>query len=383
MRKIDFGILFLGLEYLLIGLLGCEKMRVIVAAGGTGGHIYPALAIINKIKEQEKNCEILYIGTTDRMEKDIVPEKGIPYIGIEMSGFDRKHLFSNVSVMRKVWRAFQKSKQIIKEFQPDIVIGVGGYITAPVLYAAHKLHIKTMIHEQNSIPGVSNKFLAKFVDKVCLSFPGSVRYFSEKKSIYTGNPRSEEIIGISKVSKSSFGFLPSKKLVVIVMGSLGSVTMTKKLKEAIVAFEGKKYQVLVITGNSYFDQYQDVKLPKNVKLIPYTEQLIQLMKDTDLMVSRAGASTIAEITGIGLPAILIPSPYVTHNHQYLNAKELEEVGACRVLEEKDFTQEQLVSMIDAVMQEEEVYKKMKQASIQFGVSDSATRIYQEIRELVR
>lgn len=357
-------------------------MRVIVAAGGTGGHIYPALAIIERIKKENKKCDILYLGTTDRMEKDIVPKRGIPFRGLEIKGLDRKHILNNFSVLKKFFRAIKDAKDIIKEFKPDIVIGVGGYITAPVLYAAHKLGIKTMIHEQNSIPGLSNKFLAKFVDTICVSLPGSISYFPKKKTVYTGNPRSEEILNISKVRKSKYGFKDSKKLVLVVMGSLGSTTMTKKLKSAISEFNNKDYQVLVVTGKAYYDDYKDIEVPENVVLIPYTEELIQIMKDTDLMVSRAGASTISEITGIGLPSILVPSPYVTHNHQYLNAKELEDAGACRILEEKDFSADTLCKMIDEVLADKEGYLKMKEASSKFGIRDSLTRIYQEIEKLV-
>ncbi len=357
-------------------------MRVIVAAGGTGGHIYPALAIIERIKKENKKCEVLYLGTTDRMEKDIVPKRGIPFRGLEIKGLDRKQILNNFSVLKKFFRAIRDAKDIIREFKPDIVIGVGGYITAPVLYAAHKLGIKTMIHEQNSIPGLSNKFLAKFVDTICVSLPGSISYFPKKKTVYTGNPRSEEILNISKIKKSKYGFKDSKKLVLVVMGSLGSTTMTKKLKSAISEFNNKDYQVLVVTGKAYYDDYKDIEVPKNVVLIPYTEELIQIMKDTDLMVSRAGASTISEITGIGLPSILVPSPYVTHNHQYLNAKELEDAGACRILEEKDFSADTLCKMIDEVLADKEGYLKMKEASSKFGIRDSLTRIYREIEKLV-
>lgn len=357
-------------------------MRVIVAAGGTGGHIYPALAIIDRIKKQDKSSKVLYIGTTDRMEKDIVPSRGIDFVGVEIQGLNRKNLLANFSVMKKFWKAIQKSKEIIREFHPDIVIGVGGYITAPVLYAAHKLHIKTMIHEQNSIPGLSNKFLARFVDTICVSLPGSISYFPKDKTVYTGNPRSEEILKIGKVSKTKYGFSAGKKLVLIVMGSLGSTTMTEKLKEAICQFEGKNYQVLVVTGKAYYDDYRDIELPNNVVLIPYTEELIQIMKDTDLMVSRAGASTISEITGIGLPSILVPSPYVTHNHQYLNAKELEDAGACHILEEKDFSGKSLCHEIDKILSDKSLYLSMKRASEKFGMKDSLTKIYQEIKKLV-
>ena len=353
-----------------------------MVAGGTGGHIYPAISIINKIKKMEPGSEILYIGTTDRMEKDIVPKLGIKYVGIEMSGLNRSNLLSNFKVLGMYRKAVSKAKSVIKEFNPDIVIGVGGYITAPVLYAAHKLKYKTAIHEQNSIPGLSNKFLSRFVDKVFVSLPGSVKYFSKDKVIYTGNPRSEDIISTKKVNKEELGFEKNKKLVVVVMGSLGSTTITNRLREIIPGFNGKDYQVLVITGKNYYDKYKDIDLGSNVKLVPFMDNLIGVMKDTDLIVSRAGASTIAEVTAIGLPAIFVPSPYVAHNHQYMNAKELEEGSACKILLEEDFSKENLIKMIDEILNNKELYDKMHSESKKFGIDDSATKIYEEIRKLL-
>ncbi len=357
-------------------------MRAIVVAGGTGGHIYPAIAIINKIKEKEQESEILYIGTTDRMEKDIIPNLGINYIGLEMSGLNRKNIFKNLEVLKKYKKAITDAKREIKKFDPDVVIGVGGYITLPVLTAANSLGYKTIIHEQNSIPGLSNKMLARFTDCVCVSLPNSVKLFKNKNVVYTGNPRSEEIIDVAKVTKKDLGLDSTKKLVIIVMGSLGSLTMTNKLKEIITGFSGKKYQVIVVTGKSYFDNYKDLKIPGNVRIVPYMDNLINVMKDTDLLVSRAGASTIAEITAIGLPAILVPSPYVTHNHQYMNAKELEDLGACRIVTEEDFSKETIIKEIDNLLNDSKTYVEMREASKKLGVVDSATRIYTEIRKLI-
>ena len=205
-------------------------MKAIVCAGGTGGHIYPALAIINKIKEKESLSKILYIGTTDRMEKDLIPKLGIDYVGIEMSGIDRKNIFKNINVFFKYKKAIKIAKKTIKEFDPDIVIGVGGYITAPVIIAAHKLKYKTIIHEQNAIPGVSNKFISRYANKICVSLPDTISYFDKDKVVYTGNPRSEEIISTKKVNKEELGFEKNKKLVVVVMGSLGSTTITNRLR---------------------------------------------------------------------------------------------------------------------------------------------------------
>lgn len=358
-------------------------MKVIVVAGGTGGHIYPAIAIINKIKEKEENVEFLYIGTTDRMEKDVIPKLGIPFEGIEMKGLDRKHLFSNFSVLSKFNKAIKKSKKLIKEFQPDIVVGAGGYITAPVLYAAHKCHIPTLIHEQNSIPGLSNKFIGNFSDCICVSLPNSLELFPKEKVVYTGNPRSEEIIQAQVMSREEIGFSKDKKLVIIVMGSLGSTTMTDKIKELIPNFNNKDYQVLVITGKNYYEQYKDIPVSDNVKIVPFMDNLIQLMKDSDLIVSRAGASTIAEITAIGLPAILVPSPYVTNNHQYKNAKELEDHGACRIVTEDDFSSKTIIKEIEDLFDHPDQYEEMSHHSRELGIDDSASRIYEEIKKLVR
>ncbi len=358
-------------------------MRVVISAGGTGGHIYPALAIINKIKEKEKKCDILYIGTTDRMEKDIVPKLGIKYVGIEMEGINRKKLLSNISVFIKYKKAINKAKKAIKEFKPDVVIGVGGYITAPVLIAAHKLKIKTVIHEQNSVPGVSNKLISKYADKICVSLPNTVSYFNKEKTVYTGNPRSEEIINIKPALKKDFGLDEDKKLVLIVMGSLGSTTMTKKIKELVPHFKDKDYQVLIVTGKSYYGEFKKINLSKNVKIVPFLENMINLLKKTDLIISRAGASTIAEITAIGLPSILVPSPYVTNNHQYLNAKELEDYKASKLVSEKDFCPEVIVSLVDDILNNKTLYNEMKKNSLKLGVPSSATKFYDEVKKVIK
>lgn len=355
-------------------------MKIVITAGGTGGHIFPALAIINKIKSHDKNSKFLYFGTTDRMEKDIIPEKGIPYIGIQMKGLNRKNILKNITVLKIYLAAIKKAEVELKKFKPDIVIGVGGYITAPVLVAANHLGIKTIIHEQNSIPGVSNKLISHFVNKICVSFKESEAYFPKKKTIYTGNPRSEEILSMEKGKREDFGFNHKSKFIILVMGSLGSLTMTKKMKELIPSFKDKDYQVLVVTGKNYYDDYKDVKIPTNVKIVPFYDA--KYMKDADLIITRSGASTIAEVTALLLPSIMIPSPYVTHNHQYKNAKALEDKKACKILEEKDFCKENLLSLIDDCFKKE-VYNEMRKNLKEFSCPNSAEAIYKEIMGLVR
>lgn len=357
-------------------------MRVIISAGGTGGHIYPALAIINKIKEEEVDSEILYIGTTDRMEARLIPDEGIPFVGIEMEGINRKNIFRNFVVFHKYLKAMNKVKKVIQDFKPDLVIGVGGYVSAPVIKVAHKLNYKTIIHEQNSIPGVSNQTLSKVADKIFVSLPGTIDYFPHEKVVYTGNPRSEEIMRIKKVSKREFGFSLNRKLVVIVMGSLGSATMNEKELELVQKFQGQDYEVLLITGEKYYADYEHIVLPKNVKVVPFLRNLIQLLKVADLIISRAGASTIAEVTAIGLPSILVPSPYVANNHQFKNAKELEKRGACFLLEEKNFQADLVLSLIEQIFNDSKLYQKMSAEARKLGVPDSASRVYNEIKKLV-
>ncbi len=357
-------------------------MKVIVSAGGTGGHIYPALAIINKLKERNSNIDILYIGTTDRMEKDLIPSLGIPYRGIEMKGLNRKKFIKNIAVIKSFKKAIKEIEKIMIEYQPDVVLGIGGYITAPVVMAAHKLKIKTFIHEQNSIPGLSNKILKRKADAIGVSLKESEKYFKRSNVIFTGNPRSEEAYNATPVDKKKYGLKDSKKLVLFVMGSLGSLTMTKIMKNIIPEFKNKDYEVLFITGQRYFEQYNDVDIPSNVKLVPILKDMLDVLKRTDLIITRAGASTIAEITAIGVPSIMIPSPYVTHNHQEKNAKVLEENGSAVVIKEKELTSDKLLSTIDEIITDEKKLSEMKKNSQALGVKDSATKIAIIIENLV-
>lgn len=357
-------------------------MRVIVSAGGTGGHIYPALAIINKLKDQYKNIDILYIGTTDRMEKDIVPSKGIKYIGLEMNGLSKTNIIKNVKAINNFYNAYKKTKKIINEFKPHIVLGIGGYITAPVIYAAHKMKVKTFIHEQNIIPGKSNRFLSKFVDQIGVSLPDSLSYFPKDKVTLTGNPRGDEACQAKPIRKSTLGLKNDKKLVLIVMGSLGSLTMNKKLQTILPKFNHKPYEVIFITGKDYYDQYKNLSISDNVKIVPFLDNMINVLKVTDLIISRAGASTLAEITAIGLPSILVPSPYVANNHQYLNALSIKEAGGAMLIEEKDFNSDNLIKMIDDILNNQDKYNKLRTNMTKLGITNSTDRIIKIINNLV-
>ena len=355
-------------------------MRYIISAGGTGGHIYPALSIIDKIKEEDKKAKILYIGTTDRMEKDIVPNMQIDYVGIKMNGVSKnpKKLFD---FFKNTISGINKCKKIMKKFKPDYVIGVGGYITVPVVLAAHSLKVKIILHEQNSIPGKANLMLSKYASLVCTSMESSMKYFKNSNTVLTGNPRGEDILKFKKGDKKDYDLSIGKKLVLITMGSLGASTINDEIIALLDKFKDKNYEVLLVTGNDNYDKYTKVKLPNNVKLVPYIERMGEVLKFTDVIITRAGATIISEITALGIPSILIPSPYVANNHQVINANDLSNNGAALVMLENEFDGNNLINMIDEILLDKDMYKKMSDASKKIGITDSSTRIYEEIKKL--
>ena len=357
-------------------------MRVVVSAGGTGGHIYPALAIIDKIKEKEPNSEFLYIGTHNRMEKDIVPERGIPFKSIEMYGFNKKNLFKNFKTLKCVFKGFSDCKKMIKEFNPDIVIGVGGYVTVPVIVSAKKLGYKTFIHEQNSIPGKANLFLSRYVDMIGVSFKSSIDSFPKEKTIFTGNPCSEDAVKKLPMDKKQFGLHDNKKLVLVVMGSLGASKINEFVASSMYAFQKKDYEVLFVTGKNDYEKIKSQNFSTNIKVVPYIENMTRIMKKTDIIVSRAGASTLSEIIALSIPSILIPSPYVPNNHQYKNAKDLIDEGAALLLEEQNLKDDILVKTIDKLIYDEKALLEMKKNLKKLDVPNSGEKIVTSIRKLI-
>lgn len=360
-------------------------MRVIITAGGTGGHIYPALAILDKIKMEEPDSEFIYIGTHNRMEKDIVPARGIKYVPIEIYGLSTslKLMGRNIKNVFLIKKAYKKCVEIMKDFEPDVVIGVGGYVTYPVIKAAHKCGIKTFVHEQNSIPGKANKALLKYVDLVGVSFKDSLKYFEGHNAIMTGNPCSENAIKIKKISKESYGLDSKKKSVLIFNGSLGSSTINRKMIEYLNSIEDEKYDVLYITGKSSYEEFSKNKFPKNVHVVPYVDNLSGLMKDMDLIVSRAGASSVAEITALAIPCILIPSPYVANNHQYYNALSIVYNNAGEMIQEDELTKDLLKEKISSIINDEKKIKEFKENLGKISVDNSATIIYDALKNLIK
>lgn len=359
-------------------------MNIIIAAGGTGGHIYPAIAIMNKFIEKEK-ANILYIGTHNRMEKDLIPKLGIRYEELEIYGFSKTLIKRDIKNLFLIKKAIKKCEKIIQEFKPDVVIGAGGYVTMPVIYAAKKLGIKTAIHEQNSIPGKTNKYLCKNVDLVMTSYENSNHFFKKaKKVVYTGNPSGENALVAKKITKNSLGLSEKKKLVLVVSGSLGSLTVNNFFLKLLSMLTGdEEFEILYITGKDYYEDFtKDKSFAPNIKILPYLDNLSGLFSSTDLIISRAGASTISEILACSVPSILIPSPYVAGNHQYYNALDLKEKGLSILLEEKDLNAEKLYKDICNLTKENEEYQKMKDNLKHLNMKGAGEIIYEEIKKVI-
>ena len=317
------------------------------------------------------------------MEKDIIPKYGIEYKALTIVGFDRKKIFKNLRIIGYFFKTIKEAKKIIKDFNPDIVMGFGGYVTGPVIYSAKKLGYPTLVHEQNSILGLTNRFLCRYIDKIAISFSDTINYIDDDSKVaFTGNPSSEDAMNKPKIDKTTLGFIKDKKLVLIVMGSLGSKVINDKMKLMLQLFNNQDYEVLYITGKDYYYLFENLNLAPNIKVVPYIDNLSSLMKSVDLMVSRAGATVISEIIALNIPTILIPSPYVVDNHQFKNALELEEKGAAILIEEKDLNGDILVRTINDLLANEEKYNKIKKNLKRLVIRDSATKIYEIARELI-
>lgn len=370
-------------------------MRVVLSGGGTGGHVYPALAIAEQCLEVNPQSKFLYIGTNSGLEGDIVAKSklDLPFQSIEISGFRRKLVSTdNLRTVMKFMRGVKRAKSLLKEFKPDVVIGTGGYVCGPVLYAAAKLGIPTLIHEQNVLPGLTNKFLSRYVNTVAVSFKGTESRFPKaRRAVYTGNPRATSVVHADRhAGLRSLGLADNDQLVVIVGGSRGA----KSLNEAMIGLAPQvqkllHLQFLFITGAPYYEATVSAidALPAdertNLHVVPYIHNMPEVLAATKLIVSRAGASFLAEITALGIPSILIPSPYVTNNHQEHNARWLKDEGAADMLLEKELHADGLFIAIDKIMESSIRWESMSNSSIKLGEPNSAVLVVNEIKSMLR
>ncbi|MGM0873565.1 MAG: undecaprenyldiphospho-muramoylpentapeptide beta-N-acetylglucosaminyltransferase [Bacillota bacterium] len=361
-------------------------MKVVVSGGGTGGHIYPALALINEMKKNNSHVEFLYIGTENGLEKGIVKRAGIPFKAIEITGFKRKLSFENVKTISRFLKGVSLSKKYLKDFKPDVVIGTGGYVCGPVVYAASKLKIPTVIHEQNSLPGITNKFLSRYVDKVAICFEDAKNYFPEHKVVLTGNPRASEVLGQdAEKGRRSLGLQANRKTVLIFGGSRGAKAINDAVLQMIPSLKDKSYQVVYVTGEVHYEKVMEemksLKDSSHIIIKPFIHNMPEVLSGVELIVSRAGATSLAEITALGIPSILIPSPYVTANHQEKNARSLSDHHAAIMLKEQELNGSLLLSQIEEILLNENKLTEMKQASKKLGIPDAASRLYKVLKDI--
>lgn len=361
-------------------------MRLLVSGGGTGGHIYPALALIEAVLKQQPDSEILYVGTKRGLESKIVPHAKINFKTIEIQGFKRSLSLENFKTVYLFLKSVQDAKKIIKEFQPDVVVGTGGYVCGSVVYAAAKLNIPTFIHEQNSVAGVTNKFLSHYADKIGICFQDVAAAFPAKKVVFTGNPRAQQVVGLSSTQKlKEYGLALDKKTVLIFGGSRGA----QKINEASVAsaskFAAKNYQVLFVTGQVHYDKFVQQlakqQVPANFVMVPYIEDMPALLPDIDLIVGRAGATSLAEITALGIASILVPSPYVTHDHQTSNALSLVKQQAAEIIKEDELNATTLFEKVDKLMTDDQLRATLARNARKAGVTDAADRVVKVLMDI--
>ncbi|WP_410768047.1 undecaprenyldiphospho-muramoylpentapeptide beta-N-acetylglucosaminyltransferase [Fontibacillus sp. BL9] len=365
-------------------------MRVVLSGGGTGGHIYPALAVASRCAEEFPGAEFLYVGGQRGLESSLVPKSGIPFKAIDITGFRRKLSFENMKTVMRFLKGVRSSKQMLREFKPDVVIGTGGYVCGPVVYAAAKLGIPSIIHEQNAVPGLTNRFLSKYVSTVAVSFEGSEAAFAGAKNIlYTGNPRATTVFEADKNKGfESLGLPKSSSIVLVVGGSRGA----KAINEAMVGMapylqELDQLSFVYVTGDNYYTPTLEAitanlgGIPENLQVLPYVHNMPEVLAATSLIINRAGASFLAEMTSLGIPSILIPSPNVTNNHQEKNARTMEQAGAAQVILEPDLSGNVLFKTVKEIMQNKTRHNSMSESSKRLGKPDSAHLIVQEMRRL--
>lgn len=363
-------------------------MKVIISGGGTGGHIFPALSIAEALKKRFPNVEILFVGAENRMEMEKIPAAGYPIVGLPVAGFDRKNLFRNISVLLKLRKSLMLAKKTLKDFCPDIAIGVGGYASGPTLKMASRLGIPTLIQEQNSYAGVTNKLLAKKAAKICVAYEGMERFFPKEKIVLTGNPVRQNLLakaGDKTEAYSFFGLSPSKKTILIVGGSLGARTINDSIMQAISQFSASDVQLLWQSGKVYHEalkrELSENGNPVDIHLHDFIFRMDLAYSVADLVVSRAGAGSISELCLLGKPAVLVPSPNVAEDHQTKNALALVRKNAAILVADADAAQ-QLATVALHTVHDQTLLAQLSANILKLALPQSAERIVDEIVKIV-
>lgn len=362
--------------------------RVIISGGGTGGHIFPAIAIANQIKKENPKAEILFIGAEGKMEMEKVPAAGYDIVGLWISGFQRRFTLKNFVLPFKIIASLLKARKIIKKFKPQAVVGVGGYASGPTVRIASKMGIPTIVQEQNSFPGKTNKILSKTVTKICVAYENLERFFPKEKIVFTGNPVRRSVVDIKGIRESSlaeYGFLSDKKTVLVVGGSLGAKTLNESIADKIQILQENNIQLIWQCGKY---QHEEMRAKtKNmdmtgVVLEPFITEMQKAYAAADIIVSRAGAIAVSELCIIGKPLILVPSPNVAEDHQTKNAMALVGDAAAVLITDKESRVKLVPKILDLVSNEEE-QKVLSENIREKGILNADERIVDVIKQIAK
>lgn len=362
-------------------------MKYIISGGGTGGHIFPAISIANAIKARDEKADILFVGANGRMEMERIPKAGYPIEGLPVRGFDRKNLLKNISVLIDLQKSIKKAKNIIRNFKPDIAIGVGGYASAPTLRAASKFDVPTLLQEQNSYAGVTNKMLASKASKICVAYEGMEKFFPAEKIVMTGNPVRQDLFNVQPKAKEAydfFGLNPEKKTLLIVGGSLGAKTINQSVSAKLKALSESDIQVIWQTGKFYIKQMRkdaEKYISKDFIVTDFISRMDYAYAIADLVISRAGASSISELCLLAKPVILVPSPNVAEDHQTKNAMALVNKNAAIMVRDKNAIEKLIPEALDLI-QNDKLLNDFSKNIVTLAQKDSANRIVDEVFNII-
>lgn len=361
-----------------------KKLRILISGGGTGGHIFPALSIANAIKRRHPEAEILFVGAEDRMEMERVPAAGYEIVGLPVAGFDRKRLWRNFGVLLKLYKSMRKAGRIVRDFRPDIAVGVGGYASGPTLKAAQRQGVPTLVQEQNQYAGVTNKLLAAKAEAICVAYEGMERFFPADKIILTGNPVRADLLDCPltpEQARERLGLKPDCLTVLALGGSLGARTINESV-EAMLDSLPEGVQVMWQTGKLYAEECAAVARGRaNVVATPFISDMAAAYRAADLVISRAGAGTISELQLLGKPVVLVPSPMVAEDHQRKNAQSLQERGAAEMILDAE-AKEKLPAAVRELLGAPHRLKNLTENISRMALPDSAERIVDQIEKII-
>ncbi|HEY5556934.1 undecaprenyldiphospho-muramoylpentapeptide beta-N-acetylglucosaminyltransferase [Acetobacterium sp.] len=365
-------------------------MKILIAAGGTGGHIYPGLAIADKIKKENPDAEIIFIGSMVGMEKNIIPETGYAIEYIRVRGFERQLSMETLAAVKGIFIGLTDSKKVLNRHHPDLVIGTGGFTSGPLLLMASRRNIPTMIHEQNAFPGKTNRILGKKVSRIAISFKEAESYFPDGKTFLAGNPVRSEYHDLNRQTcRENLGLLDSRKMVLIMGGSQGAGSINAGALALMKALGNRNDRVIYhLTGKEQYHgvlkslKAQGIESFKNNHIEAYSSEVFRLLGAADLVISRAGAMSVAEIAAVGTPSILVPYPMAAGNHQEFNARVITDSGGGLLIEDKTLTGELLLETVEALLTDDIRLQKMSSITKKLGIFDAVDRIYDEIDKLM-